>query len=144
MKTQILGLATSALLLTASCQNAEKKESNADAISKEAIAVHDEIMPQIAVFDKHTIVIDSLLGNMSAVKATNTSLDTAATRTDLTQLKSELEAATDKMMTWMKEYEPTSADTSYQKAELESISQLKAEFDSVTKKADSLLPALVK
>lgn len=144
MKKHILSIATVSLLLMASCQHAETNENKADAISKEAIAVHDEIMPQISTFDQHTIVIDSLLGNLAALKTANNNLDTAATREDLSQLKTELEAATDEMMTWMKDYDPSSTDTTYQKAELTRITELRTEFETVTKKAENVLPALLK
>lgn len=144
MKKRILGLTACTLLVMASCQNTKTNENQADTLSKEAIAIHDEIMPQISIFDKHTIVIDSLLGNLASLKATNNSLDTNTTRHDLSALKTDLESATDKMMTWMKEYDPSSTDTSYQKAELERISKLKIEFETVTKNADTVLPAFVK
>ncbi|GHE23222.1 transposase [Sphingobacterium griseoflavum] len=139
MKTIILSIAASSLLTMAGCQNIKEEKNDPKVISQEAIAVHDEIMPQISSFDKHSILIDSLLHDMASIQNHHKTLDTAAARHDLTQLKSDLETATDKMMVWMKEYEPDSADASYQKMEVDRINNLKAEFETVQKTADKVL-----
>ncbi|MFD2969895.1 transposase [Sphingobacterium bambusae] len=139
MKTITLSMATVGLLTMASCQNIKEEKNDPKVISQQAIEVHDEIMPQISSFDKHSILIDSLLDNLAGMQNSNNALDTAATRRDLTQLKSDLESATDKMMVWMKEYQPDSADATYQKAEVERISNLRTEFETVSKSAEKVL-----
>lgn len=127
------------LLTAASCQNIKEEKNDPKVISQQAIEVHDEIMPQISTFDKHSILIDSLLDNLAGMQNSSNALDTATTRRDLTQLKADLESATDKMMLWMKDYEPDSADATYQKAEVERISNLKNEFETVSKSAEKVL-----
>lgn len=139
MKQLILGAATFALVMTSACQNNSGQNEEAQRLAAEAIAIHDEIMPQISSFDKQDILIDSLLENLSALKTTDAALDTAETKEKLNTLKQNLAAATDKMMVWMKEYSKDSTDIDYQKAEIESISTLKTEFEQVTYDATNVL-----
>ncbi len=141
MKKLTLCVITLASVATISAcqQTAKNEDNNSQALSVKAIEVHDEIMPQISTFDKHTVLIDSLLGDLSAVKAAHPDLDTTNTRKDLTTLKDDLDAATDKMMVWMHEYTTDSTDIEYQKAEVNRISQLKTEFEKVTAEANRLL-----
>lgn len=127
--------------LTAACQNAQDT-NDAQALSAKAIEIHDLIMPQVSTFDKHTVLIDSLLGNLASLKAGNPSLDTNATREQLSTLKADLESATDNMMTWMKEYTPDSTDAAYQQAEVDRISQLKNAFEKATQDAERVLVPL--
>lgn len=123
-------------VMISACQNTHKE---AEALAKEAIEVHDEIMPQISTFDKHDVFIDSLLQNLSALKAADTELDTLQTQEDLSALKANLESATDKMMLWMKDYVADSTDVAYQKAEVERITELKTEFEQVKYEAQRAL-----
>lgn len=139
MKQLILGTATFALVMTSACQNNSGQNEEAQRLAAEAIEIHDEIMPQISSFDKQDILIDSLLENLSALKTTDAALDTAETKEKLNTLKQNLAAATDKMMVWMKEYSKDSTDIDYQKAEIESISTLKTEFEQVTYDATNVL-----
>lgn len=127
------------LLLAGACQNANNKNEEAETLAKKAIEIHDEIMPQISAFDKHDILLDSLLGNLSALKAEDATLDTAETREEFQALKGDLETATDKMMVWMKEYTMDSTDVAYQQAEIDRISALKTEFEQVEYEAQRLL-----
>lgn len=116
----------------ASCQPKATKDAVADQkLSAQAIAIHDEIMPQISAFDKTSILVDSLLGNLAEVKKNNATIDTAIFITDLKALKSNIEAATDNMMTWMKDYNPDSTDIAYQEAEIAKIKAMKKQFDDV-------------
>ena len=96
-------------------------------------------MPQISTFDKHDILVDSLLSNLSALKTKDATLDTAETRQEFQTLKGDLESATDKMMVWMKEYTMDSTDVAYQQAEIDRISALKTEFEQVEYEAQRLL-----
>jgi len=139
MKNLIL-LAT-ATCLTAACQNTGNSNSDAKALSKKAIEIHDAIMPRISVFDKQTLLIDSLLANLPAIKDSRPDLDTTHARRELSGLKADLESATDGMMDWMREYEPDSTDTGYQKTEIQRITDLKTAFENVSATAERLLAA---
>lgn len=127
------------LLLAGACQNANNKNEEAETLAKKAIEIHDEIMPQISAFDKHDILVDSLLNNLPALKSKDATLDTAAAREEFQALKGDLESATDKMMIWMKEYTMDSTDVAYQQAEIDRISALKTEFEQVEYEAQRLL-----
>lgn len=138
MKKFTLSALALALFLASACQNNAQNEE-AKKLATEAIEIHDEIMPQVSAFDKHDILIDSLLQNLSILKTVDADLDTVETREKFHTLKANLESATDKMMVWMKEYVADSTDVDYQKAEVESISELKTEFEQVKYEAESLL-----
>ena len=126
----ILFLGVSALFLLGSCQdNNANNSAKAQEIGKQAIIVHDEIMPQIAHFDRTTVKIESLL---------NTPLDQAK-KDDLTKLKSNLENATDNMMTWMKDYAIDSTDVAYQEAELAKVKAMKKQFEDVSLESNTKL-----
>jgi len=101
MKNQIL-IAISFLCL-AGC-SAGKNDEN-EALQKEVIAVHDEVMPMMGSFVRNEMLIDSLLKNMPALKTTDPSLDTAAHKARLSSLKVKLESATDAMNKWMQDLE---------------------------------------
>ena len=139
MKQLFVGaVACTATLLTA-CQGNNTQNEEAKKYASEAIALHDEIMPQISVFAKHDILVDSLLQNLAALKSADAELDTAEVHQKLQSLKTKLESANDKMMDWMNEYTPDSIDASYQQAEAGRLSALKTEFDQVKYEAESLL-----
>lgn len=114
-------------------------------LKDETIAVHDEIMPQISSFDRQAIKIDSVLLNLDSLHALNASLDTVALRTELTQLKSRLEGATDQMMQWMMEFDSEPTDKTeeeikaYYQSELKKIKQMKALFEEVSKESSEKL-----
>lgn len=130
----------SSIVIFGACQSSTTKEElKPQQISEEAITVHDEIMPQISSFDRAEIKIDSLLEHLSSLAKTNKDLDTATVKTDLMTLKSNLEAATDNMMTWMKDYESDSTDVNYQKAELEKIKLMKKQFEDVSLESNKKL-----
>ncbi|MBD1426643.1 transposase [Sphingobacterium arenae] len=139
MKKLTLGTLALSLFLAGACQNTNEKNEEAEKLGENAIGIHDEIMPQISVFSKHEILIDSLLENLSVLKSMDPDLDTADTREKLHTLKTNLESATDKMMVWMKEYAMDSTDVDYQKTEVKRISELKTEFEQVKYEAESLL-----
>lgn len=129
MKKNIYVFASTLLLLGACQTNTTKDTSKSEGISKEAIAIHDEIMPQLGHFDRTSLKIDSLLHtNINEVN-----------KNDLTQLKSNLEGATDNMMTWMKDYSVDSTDVKYQEAELVKIKELKKQFEDVSLESNKKL-----
>lgn len=126
----IIYVAASAVFFLGACQsNSTQETSKAAVISKEAIAIHDEIMPQIGRFDRTAVKIDSLL---------QTPLDESSKK-DLSQLKGNLEEATDHMMTWMKEYAVDSTNISYQEAELVKVKAMKKQFEDVSLESNKKL-----
>lgn len=139
MKKTILA-AIIALATLNSCQ----QQSNNDAsqlknLSEEAIQVHDEIMPQIAHFDRATLKIDSILENLGSIAKKDNTLDTAIVKSELETLKQNLESATDNMMTWMRDYAPDSTDVAYQKAEIEKVKSMKKQFEDVSLESNTKL-----
>ncbi|MVZ67493.1 transposase [Sphingobacterium sp. DK4209] len=116
-------------MISVSCQN--NQETQNQKLGAEAIRIHDEIMPQISTFDKTTVKIDSILAHLADIKTLKADLDTTAARVELTSLKDSIEAATDNMMTWMKDYDATSTDETYQQKELDKITIMQKQFESV-------------
>ncbi|NGM65162.1 transposase [Sphingobacterium sp. SGR-19] len=144
MKKFTLGTLTFGVFLASACQNTTGQNEEAEKLAKQAIEIHDEIMPQVSNFNKHEILIDSLLQNLSVLKTVDANLDTVEAREKFHTLKTNLESATDKMMVWMKEYAADSTDVNYQKTEVERISDLKTEFEQVKYEAESLLVSFKK
>ncbi|WP_164121996.1 MULTISPECIES: transposase [Sphingobacterium] len=142
MKKIFYLLSASVILIGACQQQATKEAVKHQQLSEEAITIHDEIMPQIAHFDKTTVKIDSILGNLGQILKKDAKADTALIKTDLITLKSNLEAATDNMMTWMKEYMPDSTDVAYQQAEIEKIRAMKKQFEDVSLESNKKLGKL--
>src|SRR5690606_491180 len=99
-----------AILLLASCNSSNNDDTEIKQLREEAIAVHDEIMPQISTFDRNSVKVDSLLTHLPQLKETHVDLDTAQTRAELTALKSKLENATDAMMEWMTDFDTDPQD----------------------------------
>lgn len=123
-----------------SCQQKSTKDSTEiQKLSAEAIQVHDEIMPQISHFDRATIKIDSILENLTVIVQKDSKLDTAVVKSELETLKTNLEDATDNMMTWMRDYAPDSSDVAYQKAEIEKIRAMKKQFEDVSLESNTKL-----
>ncbi|PPL02413.1 hypothetical protein [Parapedobacter indicus] len=144
MKHTILPISIG-LLLMAACNNGNHETGEIDRLREEAIAVHDEIMPQISAFDRNTIKIDSILANLPQLQKTQPDIDTAQTRTDLSGLKNRLELATDSMMNWMTAFDVDPQDKSdaeieaYYKKEVEKVTEMKQLFDEVSKEATDKL-----
>lgn len=123
-----------------SCQN-KQVENKDQKLSEQAIAIHDEIMPQISQFDKTTVVIDSIITNLATIKTSKADLDTAKTRVELTNLKDSIEDATDHMMTWMKDYDAMNEDEAYQQKEVDKITSMKKQFERVSEQIKTSLAA---
>ncbi|MFZ4262271.1 transposase [Sphingobacterium sp. HJSM2_6] len=123
-----------------SCQ--ENSINKVQQISKEAIGIHDEIMPQIRNFDQQTLKIDSLLQNLDSLKAIHSTIDSNALKVELIQLKNDIEAATDNMMTWMKDYEPSDTSLVVQEKMLNRVQEMKKQFETVNTKINSSLKPL--
>ena len=131
----VVGFAT-----LSSCQQQSTKDSTQhQALSEEAIKIHDEIMPQISSFDRATLKIDSILENLASLAQKDNSLDTAVVKSDLETLKTNLEDATDNMMTWMRDYAPDSTDVTYQKSEIEKVKVMKKQFEDVSLESNTKL-----
>ncbi len=128
------------VFMAVACQSPTTKEAvKGQQLAEEAIAVHDEIMPQIKVFDRTTIKIDSILSNLSSIAGTHSDIDTSLIKTELQALKANLEGATDNMMTWMNEYEADNMDVEYQKSEIEKVRAMKKQFDEVAAESSKKL-----
>jgi|SRR5690606_5641270 len=131
----VVGFAT-----LSSCQQQSTKDSTQhQALSEEAIKIHDEIMPQISSFDRATLKIDSILENLASLAQKDNSLDTAVVKSDLETLKTNLEDATDNMMSWMRDYAPDSTDVAYQKSEIEKVKVMKKQFEDVSLESNTKL-----
>lgn len=139
MKKLVYASSLSLLFIMAACQSPATKDAvKGQQLAQEAIAIHDEIMPQIASFNQTTIKIDSLLNALPQL-ADRTDIDTSAVRTDLETLKGNLEDATDGMMTWMHEYVADSTDVAYQQAEVEKVKAMKIQFEDVATASNKTL-----
>lgn len=126
--------------LLSSCQQQSTKDATQhQQFADEAIKIHDEIMPQISSFDRATLKIDSILENLASLAQKDKSLDTAVVKSDLEALKTNLEDATDNMMTWMRDYAPDSTDVAYQKAEIEKVKIMKKQFEDVSLESNTKL-----
>ncbi|MNK34710.1 hypothetical protein D3C87_532220 [compost metagenome] len=128
-----------ASLAIAACGTQGNGTTGVKALQDSTIKIHDEIMPQIAHFDRDAVKIDSILANLKNLKTTKADLDTNLTRKELSTLKANLESATDHMMDWMKGYNPDSTDVKYFETELQKVSDMKKIFDSVSKESQDKL-----
>ncbi|GAA0884776.1 hypothetical protein GCM10009120_33740 [Sphingobacterium siyangense subsp. cladoniae] len=128
-----------ASLTIAACGTQGNGATGVKALQDSTIKIHDEIMPQIAHFDRDAVKIDSILANLKNLKTTKADLDTNLTRKELSTLKANLESATDHMMDWMKGYNPDSTDVKYFETELQKVSDMKKIFDSVSKESQDKL-----
>lgn len=124
-----------------SCQNSDV-QNNDQKLAKQAIEIHDEIMPQIPHFDKTTIKIDSMLNNLNTLLESDSDLDTTQVRTELSELRDSIETATDNMMTWMKEYDSANEQEAYQQQEVEKVTAMKEQFDRVQQQINRSLGKL--
>lgn len=133
-------LIASAFAIT-SCNNSSNTINQNDLAKtqEETMKIHDEIMPQVSVFDKDAVTIDSILTHLKAIKTAKPALDTTQTRQELTQLKKNLEEATDHMMDWMKGYSADSTTVDYANRELTKVKDMKAVFDRVSKEKQEIL-----
>ena len=128
-----------ASLAIAACGTQGNGATGVKALQDSTIKIHDEIMPQIAHFDRDAVKIDSILANLKNLKTTKSDLDTNLTRKELSTLKANLESATDHMMDWMKGYNPDSTDVKYFETELQKVSYMKKIFDNVSKESQDKL-----
>lgn len=133
-------LIASAFAIT-SCANSSNTNNQNDLAKtqEETMKIHDEIMPQVSVFDKDAVKIDSILTNLNAIKTAKPALDTTNSRQELTQLKNNLEDATDHMMEWMKGYSSDSTTTAYANRELTKVKDMKVIFDRVSQEKEAVL-----
>lgn len=135
-KIAFLAIASVAI---AACGTQGNGETTVKALQDSTIKIHDEIMPQIAHFDRDAVKIDSILDNLKAMKTAKPDLDTNSTRKELSILKANLESATEHMMDWMKGYNPDSTDVKYFETELQKVSDMKKIFDNVSKESHEKL-----
>ena len=144
MKKIIFPMAA-ALVSLAACNGSGNDMAEVDGLRDEAIAVHDEIMPQVSAFDRNTVKIDSLLSSLSELHVENPDIDTLKVREDLSALRSQLEGATDAMMDWMTDFDLNPQDKTveeiktYYEEQVEKVKELKTRFDEVAKKSTEKL-----
>ncbi|WP_257668054.1 transposase [Parapedobacter tibetensis] len=144
MKKMMFLASTVAILLSA-CNGGGDGANKIEQLRGEAIAIHDEIMPQISVFDRNSVKIDSLLANLPQLQTAYPDLDTTQTRVDLSALKAKLEQATDSMMDWMTEFDVDPQDKStteikeYYEEEVGKVKDMKQLFDQVSKESTDKL-----
>lgn len=142
---KIIFLASATLLFFSACNSDGSDASEIERLREEAIAIHDEIMPQISAFDRNTVKIDSLLLNLPQLKEAYPDMDTTQTRADLSELKSQLEQATNSMMDWMTEFEVDPQDKStaeikaYYEEEVEKVKDMKQLFEAASKSSTDKL-----
>lgn len=141
-------LVLSGASLVMACGEQKVAGDDLNAMKDETMAIHDEIMPQVSVFDRQSVKIDSLLASMASVYEKNPAIDTNVLKSDLTQLKARLEGATDQMMEWMMKYEldPEGLSEEEKKAyftsELEKVRNMRELFAEVNKEAAEKLSGL--
>lgn len=144
MKKTCLSIGIASLAFFA-CNNAGEG-GQANALREEAIAIHDEIMPQVSLFDRSTVKIDSLLANLGSLAAERPGLDTAHARAELTALKTNLTNATESMMSWMHDFDPNpdlpnDEAKAYYAGEVKKMEEMKQQFDDAAKQlAEQLAP----
>lgn len=145
MKKVLLSIGIAGLAFVA-CNNTTSDRGEVNALREEAIAIHDEIMPQVSLFDRTTVKIDSILSHLGPISAERPTLDTSHARIELTALKTNLTNATDGMMAWMHDFDPN-MDTGdeeakkYYEGEVRKMEELKRQFDEAAKQtADKLAP----
>lgn len=114
-------------------------------IQDEMIAIHDEVMPMMGNFVRHSQEIDTILTNMDQYHTQNPDLDTAQQRIELTELQSRLDNAHESMNDWMHDlnlnFEGLSNDATkeYLESEKAKIQDINTEFNRVSVIADSTL-----
>lgn len=145
MKKIVMTIATAGLLFSA-CNNGSGDSSEINALREEAIAIHDEIMPQVSMFDRNTVKIDSILANLDAVAEERPGVDTSHMRAELTALRTNLTNATENMMTWMHDFDPNpdlpdEETKAYYQEEVRRMETMKQQFDDAAKQTtDKLAP----
>lgn len=117
-------------LAFASCQNPQV-QNNDQKLAEQAIAIHDEIMPQMPHLDKIELKLDTILNDLTGYKVANPALDTAKTRVELSALRDSVTAATNNMNDWMMNFEPENENEDYQKKQVEHVTAMKAQFERV-------------
>lgn len=126
-------------LFTCSCSTSDNDGNKA--LQDSVIAVHDEVMPLMGGFVRNSIKIDSILMNLPEIKSQNPELDTTTLRTDLLELKRNLDSSSESMTDWMHgfevEYEGKSKEEieEYLKNELLKINEVKQKFDSTSEES---------
>ncbi|MGK6352934.1 transposase [Parapedobacter sp. DT-150] len=142
---KIMFLAAASFLALHACNSGNGDVEEIEQLRNEAVAIHDEIMPQISAFDRNTLKIDSLLADLPRLHAAHPDLDTAHTRQELSALKTRLELATDSMMNWMTAFDVDPQDKStaeikaYYEQEVKKVKGMQELFNAVSKESTDRL-----
>ena len=136
-----VGLIIFALALSA-CNNHKKQQEQ---LQQEVISIHDTVMKKMGTLMERKLTINHILSRLDSLKSTNSELDTAKTRTELTQIREELVSADDQMMTWMHNFNPEYTDKSHEEImtylneQKEKIITVESSFKGVILKSDSVI-----
>ena len=142
MKTYFLFFLFISFFLS-SCTSSSNDENKS--LQDSVIAVHDEIMPLMGIFARSSIKIDSILSNLPGIKQQRPELDTTDIRTELLELKRNLDSSSESMNDWMYEFEVDHEGKSkeetkeYLNSELVKIKEVKKKFESVSSEIKSKL-----
>jgi len=131
---KILGVLACAILAVA-CALKQDYKAERDEVMK----FHDVVMEDHGVVVNNQMKLDSLLKDLKGLKKSQPSLDTAAARKEMEQLKSSLGTAEDRMNDWMHQFEPDVTGKSNEEA----IKYFKEEKVKITR-IDSLYKQEIK
>lgn len=141
LKNTTLALLGSTLVLT-SCNNNKKQRED---LQQAVIATHDSVMTEMGSLMENKTKIENILTNLDSLKSKNTALDTAQVRVDLTKIKTDLIAADEEMMTWMRNFSPDYTGKSdeevvtYLKDQQTKINSVETSIKNVLFKSDSVI-----
>lgn len=130
-------------LFSQSCNSSSSDENKS--LQDSVIAVHDEIMPLMGNFARTSIKIDSILSNLSGIKQQRPEIDTTDIRTELLELKKNLDSSSENMNDWMYEFEVDHEGKSkeeikeYLNRELVKIKKVRQDFESTSSEIESKL-----
>jgi len=143
MKNYLLPLFCFLIVLSACTSNDNSNKQLRD----EVIAIHDEIMPMMGPFVRHSMTIDSIVNNFSEIQMQHPEIDTLQQKEKLIALKNEIEGANDSMNSWMRELnldfenmsdEEVSAYLQEEKLKITNISKQFKDVETESKEALSL------
>lgn len=142
LKPASIGLLVLSLGFSA-CTNSAKQQQ--EDLQTAVIAIHDTVMMDMGTLTEKRMQIDDILKRLDSLKVKNPELDTAKTRNDLTQVKTDLAAADEEMMDWMHHFDPDYTGKSHEEVmtylnqEKEKINKVEKSFKNVIIKSDSVI-----
>lgn len=132
IKNLIPFLAVAFTTIMISCGSGSKEKEAYDAVMKEVIAVHDEVMPKMGK-------INALIQQMED------KVDTTEVGLQFAEAKADLEASSQSMMMWMKDFsENFSVGEEIKDSIAEKLELLKKEEDKVNKVKEQINSSIQK